>query len=210
MKELRYTLLSDGSSDRALLPLLTWLLGQHLTDCAFQPSWADLQRLPRPPKTLAQRIERSLELYPCELLFVHRDAENESHAKRIDEINKAVREVEKSRGSFTTVRIVPIHMLEAWLLFDEAALRTAAANPHGHQPLQLPPLNELELIPNPKMLLHNIIRKASGLGEHRKGKLRMGPVVHRIAEVIDDFSPLRALQAFHITLPVVKTNNRAK
>ena len=29
MQELRYTLLADGSSDRALLPILTWLLRQY-------------------------------------------------------------------------------------------------------------------------------------------------------------------------------------
>lgn len=29
MNELRYTLLSDGPSDRALLPILTWLLRQN-------------------------------------------------------------------------------------------------------------------------------------------------------------------------------------
>ncbi len=29
-KELQCTLLSDGSSDKALIPILTWLLEQHL------------------------------------------------------------------------------------------------------------------------------------------------------------------------------------
>jgi hypothetical protein len=36
MRELRYTLLSDGSSDRALLPVLTWLLHEHTFEFAIQ------------------------------------------------------------------------------------------------------------------------------------------------------------------------------
>ena len=75
MRELRYTLVSDGSSDRALLPILSWLLIEHRVLCPIQAEWADLGRLRNPPKTLASRIEWSLDLYPCDMLFVHRDAE---------------------------------------------------------------------------------------------------------------------------------------
>jgi len=66
MKELCYTLLSDGSSDKALMPILTWLLRKYQVECAIQSNWADLRRLPKPPKTLLPRIISSLELYPCD------------------------------------------------------------------------------------------------------------------------------------------------
>lgn len=89
MKELRYTLLTDGSSDRALIPILTWVLRQHGVGCPIQPEWADLGRLRPPPKPLS-RIEWSLKLYPCDLLFVHRDAEGQSLQMRVGEIYKAV------------------------------------------------------------------------------------------------------------------------
>ena len=59
MTELQYTLLSDGSTDRVLMPMLTWLLHEHLPNCAVQRDWADLRRLPKPPKTLHERF-RSL------------------------------------------------------------------------------------------------------------------------------------------------------
>jgi hypothetical protein len=45
MMELHYTLISDGSSDRALIPILNWLLKIHLNDWAIQPQWADLRGL---------------------------------------------------------------------------------------------------------------------------------------------------------------------
>jgi hypothetical protein len=63
MKELCYTLLCDGSSDKALLSILTWLLRANQIECAIQSDWADLRRLPKPPKTLLPRIISSLELY---------------------------------------------------------------------------------------------------------------------------------------------------
>ena len=74
MSAVTYTLLSDGSSDRALMPLLDWLLRQHMPSIAIQGSWADLRRLPRPPRSLVNRIQTSVDLFPCDLLFVHRDA----------------------------------------------------------------------------------------------------------------------------------------
>ena len=66
MTELTYTLLADGSSDQALMPILTWLLRAQGLKRAIQPEWADLRYLPRPPRTLPARIDRALELYPCE------------------------------------------------------------------------------------------------------------------------------------------------
>ncbi len=75
MRELRFTLVADGSSDRALLPIFIWLLREHFGRIPIQPEFADLRRLPNPPRELFERIAKSVELYPCDLLFVHRDAE---------------------------------------------------------------------------------------------------------------------------------------
>src|SRR6266511_2363362 len=151
MRELRLTLLSDGSSDRALLPLLVWLLRQHHVESAIQTAWADLRRLPRPPRGLPQRIQQALELYPCDLLFVHRDAERLAHSARIAEIQRGVELATKQGPLPSVVRVVPVRMQEAWLLFDEAVIRTAAGNPNGRQPLELPRLRGcLETPPMPQ------------------------------------------------------------
>ena len=77
MRELRFTLMADGSSDMALLPILVWLLRRHFGSIPIQPEFADLRRLQNPPNELFERIAKSIELYPCDLLFVHRDAERE-------------------------------------------------------------------------------------------------------------------------------------
>jgi hypothetical protein len=147
MKELSYTLLSDGSSDRALLPLLTWLLRQHLTDCPIQAQWADLGRLPRPPKGLVQRIRSSLELYHCDLLCVHRDAEALPRHVRAHEIRSALQSACLPK-TVPAVCVVPVRMHEAWLLFDERALRRAAGNPNGGELLDLPGADQIEGIPD--------------------------------------------------------------
>jgi hypothetical protein len=197
MKELSYTLLSDGSSDKALMPILTWLLRENQVNCAIQAEWAELRHLPEVPKPLAQKIIKSLELYPCDLLFIHRDAEKEPREKRVIEIYKALEEVQKS-AIFLPVHVcvIPVRMLEAWLLFNEAAIRKAAGNPRGKEQLQIPDILRLQQLPNPKNLLHQMLSIASGLTGRRQKQFNVHESIHRLANLIDDFSPLRALSAF--------------
>ncbi|HEY3227630.1 MAG TPA: hypothetical protein VGJ87_00335 [Roseiflexaceae bacterium] len=195
MAELRYTLLADGSSDRALLPILTWALQQQGVTYAIQSTWADLGRLPRRPRTFVERIDTTLRLYPCDLLCIHRDAEREPHAVRHSEIVRALDELARQQQLLpVAVCVVPVRMLEAWLLFDETAIRMASGNPRGRQDLQLPRLADIERSPDPEEILRQLMRTASGLSGRRLQRLEVNPL--RVAELIDDFSPLRALSAF--------------
>jgi len=197
MDELRYTLITDGKSDQVLVPILTWLLKEHQVDLPIQPSWADLSRLPYPPKGLTKRIKWALELYPCDLLFVHRDAEKESCDFRVAEINKNLRGVSPT-VSIPVVCVVPVRMHEAWLLFDEKALRTAAGNPSGKDPLQLPAMNSIESMLDPKQKLYDLLKAVSGLRGRRLARLQESDHARRVVDYIDDFTPLRALPAFRV------------
>jgi len=85
-------------------------------------------------------------------------------------------------------------MLEAWLLFDRAAIRRAAGNPNGAMPLELPELSRVEELPDPKAVLHSLLQEASGLKGRRLNNLRVP--VRRVAALIDGFAPLRRLSAF--------------
>ena len=191
MSPLTFTLLSDGSSDRALLPVLQWLL-RELSARDFEPQWADLRALREPPKGLADRIRTAVKLYPCDLLFVHRDAEGETLKNRAEEVRKHLRVVPEQ----TAVCVIPVRMLEAWLLLDETALRTAADNPKGRVVLGMPALDRLEEISDPKRLLFELLETASGLRAGRLHRFHPAARVHRLAELIPDFSPLRRLFAF--------------
>jgi hypothetical protein len=188
------TLLSDGSSDQVLIPILVWLLRRHGVNRAIQPVWADLRRLRCPPQGLPDRISMSLDLYPCDLLFVHRDSEGVPHDQRKAEIVAALAELREP--SPPAICVIPVRMQEAWLLFDELALRHAAGNPNGHQPLNLPRLQELELLPDPKQLLHELLREASGLRGRRRKKFSVETGARRMVEFVEDFSPLLELSAF--------------
>lgn len=196
MNILRYTLLSDGSSDDALLPILSWLLSLHKVTCPLRPQWADLRRLSPPPKTFRLRIQRSLDLYPCDLLFVHRDAEREPYATRRREIQAALEEAARTSALPPAVCVIPVRMLEAWLLFDERALRRAAGNPNGKRPLELPPLSRLELLPDPKRNLYELLREASGQAGRRRARLSVRDCAKQVPRSIEDFFPLRGLPAF--------------
>jgi hypothetical protein len=198
MSFLRYTFVTDGPTDRALMPILTWLLREQGVQCAIQPAWADLGRLRvRKKLSLVERMRWAVDLYPCDLLFVHRDAERESRQRRYAEIMQAVNELQRDHGVATpAVCVVPVRMQEAWLLFDLEAIRWAAGNSTGRQALVLPPLKDLEAIPNPKKVLHDLLREASGLSGRRYDRFDAGERAVRVPSLIGDFSPLRALPAF--------------
>lgn len=199
MSELRFTLLSDGSSDRALIPVLRWALIENAVQCSIQPSWADLRHLRKPPRGLANRITAALEYWPCDLLFIHRDAEGYGLERRRQEIDQAVQEAfAQARNPPQAVCVVPVRMLEAWFLTDLDAIREASGNPGGSQRLDLPDRQSLEALPDPKSFLHELLRDASGLSGRRRLKLQVHHAVHRIAQVKAGFHALRALEAFRL------------
>lgn len=192
MSTIRYTLLSDGSSDRMLMPIIDWLFRQHCPESAISSEWADLRRLPHPPKTLAEKVVTTLNLCPCNILFVHRDAEKESYDSRVQQISDAIRGL----NTPPVVRVVPVRMQEAWLLFDKTAIRKASGNPNGSTEISLPAPQRVENYPDPKELLFSLLRESSGLKATRLKKLNVNQCAFRVSQYIDDFSPLRILKAF--------------
>jgi hypothetical protein len=193
MKEIRYTLITDGSSDRALMPILTWLLIELGVNIPIQPTWADFRRLHNPPKKLEDRIQKAIALYPCDLLFVHRDAEKESRQKRVSEIHQAVNLI-KEDVTFPVVCVIPVKMTEAWLLIDEKAIREAAGNPKGTQILNLPKPSKTEELSDPKETLKGLLETAHGHSSRKPQKFSTARA--RIADLIDDFQLLKQLPAF--------------
>jgi len=171
------------------MPILDWLLSQNAST-VFAAQWADLRRLLYPPRDLEDRIIRAVELYPCDLLFVHRDAEREARSTRVDEIQAAL------GPDPPAVCVVPVRMQEAWLLFNEPALREAAGNPNGRNTLSLPPPTRVEAAPDPKSILHRALIDASGLRGRRRRQFPVNERVHRLATLLEDFSALRKLSAF--------------
>jgi len=192
---MRFSLLSDGSSDQALLPILEWSLREVGVTSDLQRKWAELRHLLPPPKGLVDRIRKAVELYPCDLLFVHRDAEAQRPETRRNEIGQAIEELRQSAQVVPHVCVVPVRMQEAWLLISENAIRVAAGNPDGRTPLPLPRVRDLENLPDPKKTLFELIQTGSELTGRRRRKLSLPSARLRIPELIDDFSALRGLSA---------------
>ncbi len=197
MTVLTYTLVADGPSDRSLGPIINWAISQAPASntILIDSQFADFRESQEVPQGLVERIRRAVAEFPCDVLFIHRDAEREPPVRRRNEIEEAVREV----GVQPVICIVPVRMTEAWLLFDEAAIRRAAGNPNGNTPLRLPPLHKLDSLPDPKALLQDALLTASGATGRRLKQFHRDIRSHRyrVAELIEDYSPLRRLAAFN-------------
>lgn len=187
MSELRYTLLTEGSSDVVLLNHISWLMKRHTT-APIRPQFAELGRYRHPPKGLARKIEAAIEFYDCDILFIHRDADTFSYEHRQQEMQKAAQSVQHDKPP--VICVIPVRMQEAWLLFDESAIRSAAGRPTGRMALNLPTLPSVESLANPKTRLHDALRLASGFQGRRLENFDVQAAVRRLAELLEDFSLL--------------------
>ena len=181
-------LLGEGSSDRALLPILRWLLAR-CTDEALALDWVDTTRLSVPHRTLREKIAAARLVCPSDLLFVHRDADQADPEPRYAEIRAAV-------TAARHVPVVPVRETEAWLLIDPLAIATAAGRPRMASALSLPPLGRLETLANPKQTLRSALLDAHGQTGRRAGRFDPDAAVHRVADLVEDWSPLLGLPAF--------------
>lgn len=178
---LSYVLIADGTGDRALFPVIGW---------TFRDLWPDGEIvdpvfLPRKHKNVAEVVEEAIRGYAPDLVFVHRDAESRPAEERLTEIPVADH----------VVPIIPIRMTEAWLLIDEAAIRMAASNPNGTTALEMPALKTLEHL-HAKDVLHELLKGASGNTGRRLKSFNVEAAVHRVAELIEDYSLLLRLEAY--------------
>jgi len=185
---LTLTIVADGSSDVAFVPIVEWLLGQH-TDNAFTVQLA--RGLPPPSAGLLQRVRYAASEYPCDVVVAHRDSEGRTAQERYAEMSESLADLD-----LRWIPVVPVRMTEAWLLLDKAAIRRASGNPNGSVGLALPPRSRWERDPNPKESLFRSLRVASELSGRRLEKFDVHAARFRLASLISDFSPLRGLPTF--------------
>jgi hypothetical protein len=195
MKHLKYTLIADGSSDSTLLKVINWTLNDLYPNFTYEEKFADFRSLKNPPKTLEDKIKEAYIRFPFDILFIHRDAESvnpKNYENRINEIKAVLREEHEN----ITVCIVPVKMMENWLLIDKEALKKAAGNRNFKGNIDIPTLRNLEGVNQPKEKLHNLLREISGLKGRNLDKFNVHQAVHLVADYIDDFSTLRNLDSY--------------
>lgn len=190
MKRVTATLVTDGSSDKLLAPLIELLFSAH-TELAYQVNCAE--GLPPMSGGLRARIDSALELFPCDFLFVHRDAEGVAATVRQQEIEVSWL---GSQQTATLICVIPVRMTEAWLIADEKPIRLAVGNPFGTESLGLPAVKNIESLPDPKAVLFEALKVATGWNATRKRKFNPHPYRHRVSELADDLEPLRKLGSF--------------
>lgn len=195
-KEIYYTLLSDGSSDRMLIPIINWTFRQNLEETILiQSNWANLYHSHE--NDLVGKINYAIDKFPCDILFVHRDTEKKGENvfhDRMNEIETAWAKAIKHKEIF--VPIIPVRMTEAWLLIDELAIRKASGNSNGTTPINLPQIQNLETLSEPKKILEELLYTASELKGRNRKKFNVAQAKHLVSNNIIDFSQLRQLQAF--------------
>jgi len=175
--------------------MLEWSLWQLGVTADLESIWADFRGVKQRPVGLAAKVAKAIELYPCDLLFVHRDSEGDDVNNRLIEIAASTAAL---NGQPPHVCVVPVRMLESWLLLSEGAVRSAAGNPLGSVPLAMPRLRDVENVADPKAVLFSLLRMAS---ERTGRKLRSFDVENArtlVSQYVQDFAPLRILPSFQL------------
>jgi hypothetical protein len=188
MSVLSSTLIADGSSDAMLLPIIQRAL-QHFLPNAVLADTVVVNSFPK-GYLLEDKIKGVLENFPCDLLFIHRDAEANPVAQRLQEIDKALEGV-----TLPCVAVVPVKMSEAWLLVEPKAIKLAVGNPNSDLELNLPLLNQVESC-NAKTVLDNALTAAANLNARRRRKFSPDGFRHRVGEVMDTRSKLLRLPSY--------------
>jgi len=167
-----FIFIGEGSSDNGLISHLENLcLFCGASEAAGVPLEYTLipERLLE-DKTVKSKVECALALEPnANLIFVHRDSDSRDSSARYQEINQALEELNHPRAH---VAVVPVQETEAWLLADQQAIRDKAGNPNGINQLNIPKINSIERLANPKELLSQALVDASDLSGRRLDKLK--------------------------------------
>ncbi|MEV6120851.1 hypothetical protein AB0M23_10030 [Streptomyces sp. NPDC052077] len=187
---LRILFLSEGSSDAGLVPHIEQIAVR--LDVPVVVSAPDLSWLRRPVGREVSdklRVVREELSDDFDLALLHRDADRSPAGSRRDEIHRSVESV---WPGLRWVPVIPVRMLEARLLLDEAAIRQVAGNPKGRVGLALPHASAVEKVPDPKKTLKEAIAKASELKGRRLEALnkRFPHNRHRLLELLGQEGPV--------------------
>ncbi|MEN9354242.1 MAG: hypothetical protein RL318_1567 [Fibrobacterota bacterium] len=194
MRDLRGTLVTEGSSDDdMLIPILEWTF-KELKGRRIRIRWADLRIPPQVGGELSAKVTEALRREPCDILFVHRDEDGQGFEGRWAEIDVAVESVARTQMH---VPVVPVRMSETWLLHDEAAIRAAAGNSRGRVPLGLPKRAKIEQVHAKNVLYAALVTASECRGRELKEFRNALPATRcYLASLIEDWRPLRQLPGY--------------
>ncbi len=197
---------TEGPTDERFLPVilqrtLVDLLGEGSEDVVDV-----LQPILLNPDHKASRTEDILAVARkaagYHLLFIHADADEPTQASALAyRIQPGIALVKARQAAGEEVcrdlvPVIPVHMVEAWLLADPEALRAAIGTTLSSVDLGIPLRpREIEGDAHPKERLAEILRTARALRPRRRRKVDIGDLYQPLAEQIS-MESLRRLPAF--------------
>ncbi|OKI24763.1 DUF4276 family protein [Streptomyces sp. CB03911] len=193
---LRVLFLGEGSSDEGLVPHIERIAAELDVPVAVSSPALDWIS-PPVGHSVADKLRAVRGLSDTyDLAVLQRDADRGPDQDRRDEIAAAVR---TEWPGLAHMPVVPVRMLEAWLLLDEQAIRQVAGNPNGRMDLQLPRPSTVERIPDPKQQLKETLALASGAKGRRLAELqkRFPRNRHRLFELLDQEGPVSQVPSWH-------------
>ncbi|MGH8966734.1 MAG: hypothetical protein ACRDXB_15600, partial [Actinomycetes bacterium] len=157
----------------------------------------DFGLLPKVEKDVASRLDAGARMLggTVDVVVAHRDADGAGWHARRQEIETAA---EKCRVGRLVVPVIPVRMTEAWLLLDEAAIRSVAGNPSGRVALDLPKVHETERLADPKTALREALTCAASVTGRRRDRLsrRFSESRRQLMERLDPRGPVTKLRSW--------------
>ncbi|NWB51262.1 MULTISPECIES: hypothetical protein [Pseudomonas] len=195
--KVRFILVGEGSSDLRLV--------EHIENLLIQEGFSevsgetpDLGMFKTPVgRSVREKLVAILKYYPhADLIFVHRDADNVGVSVREQEISSAANGLIESDK---VIPVVPVTMLETWLLADIEEVKRVAGNPSYRGSLDcVPPPRRLESVRDSKQLLLTALCEASETQGARltKFKKRFSEMRARLTLGLDPEGPVRQLDSY--------------
>ncbi|MBD8721908.1 hypothetical protein IFT43_00865 [Oxalobacteraceae sp. CFBP 13708] len=194
--KLNFLLIGEGSSDIRLTNHIENILIEEGFD-EVSGEAPDLSLFPTPiGRSIKEKLSALMRFYPhADIIFVHRDADNAGVAQRLIEIKKAVDDLNLS---INVIPIIPVTMLETWLLADVNAIKKIAGKPKTLSISCIPAINRLESCADTKRVLMDALCEASETQGHRlqKFKGRFCEMRARLTTDLDHSGPVNELPSY--------------
>jgi hypothetical protein len=194
--KIRFVLTGEGSSDLRLVEhIQTILINEGFSEVSGEIP--DLGMFtPAVGRSVREKLLALVKYYPhADLILVHRDADNVGAAVREQEIWAASEGVVDAER---VVPVIPVTMLETWLLADVDAIKLVAGNSGYRGALSIPTIRRLEGARDTKQLLMDALCEASETQGARLGKFkkRFSEMRARLTVDLNPDGPVRELASY--------------
>ncbi|MCQ4261161.1 DUF4276 family protein [Stutzerimonas stutzeri] len=194
---INFLLIGEGTSDLRLIDHIESIfINEGFTEVSGEAP--DLGRFTPPAgRDTKSKIGCLLKHFPnFDAIFIHRDADNSGAAAREREIADAAAEL---ISLDKVIPVIPVTMLETWLLADIDILKRVAGNlNYKGIPNNLPPINRLESVKDSKQLLLDTLCTLSETQGARlqKFKKRFPEMRARLTYDLDPNGPINELSSY--------------